>query len=178
MMTSPKSALLVATALLVAALPATAPAKAKPSAVADLVDAEGKSHGRAIVSESADGLSLEVKATGLTPGAHGLHVHAVGKCDAPDFASAGGHWNPTAHQHGQKNPQGAHGGDAPNLVANAKGKAKAKSRLGAGALSTGASPLLDADGAAVVIHADPDDQMTDPSGKSGKRVLCGVLNVR
>jgi Cu-Zn family superoxide dismutase len=178
MMTSSKPALLVLCALLVAAQPGAVMGKAKPRAVADLVDAAGKSHGRAILTESADGLSLVVKATGLAAGAHGLHVHAIGKCDAPDFASAGGHWNPTAHQHGHKNPQGPHGGDAPNLVADAHGKAKARSWLGAGALSAGAAPLLDADGAAVVIHADPDDEMTDPSGKSGKRVLCGVLKAR
>lgn len=178
MMTFSKPASILASALLVASLPSAGIAKAKPSAVADLVDADGKSHGRAVVSESSEGLTLEVKASGLTPGAHGLHVHGVGKCEAPDFASAGGHWNPTAHQHGHKNPQGPHGGDAPNLVADAKGKAKAKTALGAGMLSGGASPLLDADGAAVVIHADADDEMTDPSGKSGKRVLCGVLKQR
>lgn len=147
-------------------------------ATANLVDAAGKPSGSATIRESADGLWLDVSVKGVTPGAHGLHVHAVGKCDAPDFASAGGHWNPTAHQHGKKNPQGPHAGDAPNLVANAKGAGRLKTWLGAGMIAGGANPLLDADGAAVVLHADADDEMTDPSGKSGKRVLCGVLGAR
>ena len=145
------------------------------AARADLVDAAGKPSGSATIRESADGLWLDVSVKGVAPGAHGLHVHAVGKCDAPDFASAGGHWNPTAHQHGKKNPQGPHAGDAPNLIADAKGAGRLKTWLGAGMISGGATPLLDTDGAAVVLHADADDEMTDPSGKSGKRVLCGVL---
>lgn len=147
-------------------------------AIADLVDANGKAAGRAIITQSADGLWIEVTAKGLTPGDHGFHVHAVGTCTAPDFASAGPHWNPSGHQHGRKNPQGTHAGDAPNLRADASGKARLKTWLGAGSITGGATALLDADGAAIVIHADPDDEMTDPSGKSGKRLLCGVLRAR
>lgn len=148
------------------------------AAIADLVSADGMSSGRAILTESADGLWLDVRVRGVSPGAHGLHVHAVGKCDAPDFATAGGHWNPAAHQHGHKNPQGPHAGDAPNLTADAGGTGAVRTWLGAGMITGGTAPLLDADGAAVVLHADPDDEMTDPSGKSGKRVLCGVLRPR
>ncbi len=146
----------------------------RAQAEAPLFDAGGKLSGRAIVSETQDGLWLDVTASGITPGAHGLHVHAVGRCDAPDFATAGPHWNPTAHEHGRKNPKGTHAGDAPNLIADAAGKGRLKSWLSASALSA----LLDGDGAAVVVHADPDDEMTDPSGKSGKRILCGVLTAR
>jgi Cu-Zn family superoxide dismutase len=130
------------------------------------------------VTQATDGLWINVTATGLTPGAHGMHVHAVGSCSAPDFVSAGPHWNPTGHQHGRKNSNGAHAGDAPNLVADAKGRGRLKTWLGAGTLTAGDAPLLDVDGAAVVIHADADDEMTDPSGKSGKRILCGVLRAR
>lgn len=147
-------------------------------AVADLVDAQGQPAGRAVVRQSADGLWLDVTASRLTPGAHGLHVHAAGNCALPDFVSAGPHWNPTAHEHGRKNPKGTHAGDAPNLIADADGRGQIKTWLGAGSLTAGTAPLLDADGAAVVIHADPDDEMTDPSGKSGKRILCGVLRAR
>jgi Cu-Zn family superoxide dismutase len=146
----------------------------RAQAEAPLFDAAGKLSGRAIISEAQDGLWLDVTANGITPGAHGLHVHAVGRCDAPDFATAGPHWNPTAHEHGRKNPNGTHLGDAPNLIADAAGKGRLKSWLSAGVLSA----LMDADGAAVVVHADPDDEMTDPSGKSGKRILCGVLTAR
>ena len=148
--------------------------KNRARAEAALFDAAGTLSGRAIISETQDGLWLDVTASGITPGAHGLHVHAVGRCDAPDFATAGPHWNPTAHEHGRKNPKGTHLGDAPNLIADMEGKGRLKSWLSASALSA----LLDADGAAVVIHADPDDEMTDPSGKSGKRILCGVLTAR
>ena len=165
-------------ALLVAGCVPSVSGGTKAAAVADLVDATGKPAGTAIVTESTDGLWLDVSVNGVTAGPHGLHVHTVGKCEAPDFATAGGHWNPTAHQHGHKNPQGPHAGDAPNLIANAKGAGRLKTRLGAGLIASGETPLLDADGAAVVLHADADDEMTDPSGKSGKRILCGVLRPR
>ena len=165
-------------ALLVAGCVPSVSGGTKAAAVADLVDATGKPAGTAIVTESTDGLWRDVSVNGVMQGPHGLHVHAVGKCDAPDFTTAGGHWNPTAHQHGHKNPQGPHAGDAPNLIANAKGAGRLKTWLGAGMIATGATPLLDADGAAVVLHADADDEMTDPSGKSGKRILCGVLRPR
>ena len=148
------------------------------AAVADLYDATGKASGRAIVTESQDGLWLEVAASNISPGLHGLHVHAVGKCDAPEFTTATGHWNPTGHQHGHKNPKGPHAGDAPNLLADASGKGRLKTWLDAGTISAGASALLDADGASVIVHAGPDDEMSDPAGNSGKRVLCGVLRPR
>lgn len=147
-------------------------------AQADLQDAQGKRVGRAVIRQSADGLSVRVRATGLTPGPHGIHIHAVGTCTAPDFASAGPHWNPEGHQHGRKNPNGAHAGDAPNIIADAKGRGNLTFSLADGVLTGGPQALLDADGAAVVIHADPDDEMTDPSGKSGKRIVCGVLTAR
>lgn len=165
-------------ALLVAGCVPSVSSGTKAAAVADLVDATGKPAGTAIVTESTDGLWLDVSVKGVMAGPHGLHVHTVGKCEAPDFATAGGHWNPTAHQHGHKNPQGPHAGDAPNLIANAKGAGRLKTWLGAGLIASGETPLLDADGAAVVLHADADDEMTDPSGKSGKRILCGILRPR
>lgn len=150
----------------------------QPGAIANLADANGRPAGRAIITQSADGLWIDVTATGISPGDHGLHVHATGSCDAPDFTSAGPHWNPSGHQHGRKNPQGTHAGDAPNLRADASGKGRLKSWLGAGSLSSGPNALLDMDGAAVIVHADADDEMTDPSGKSGKRILCGVVRAR
>lgn len=172
--------LMIALALpvLAAGCAVTQPHQSAPRrAEAVLRDANGQSAGRALVRTSADGLWVDVQASGLTPGAHGLHVHAVGTCTAPDFASAGPHWNPAGHQHGRKNPNGAHAGDAPNLMADAKGRGRLKVWL-SGALTGADHALLDGDGAAIVIHADPDDEMTDPSGKSGKRVLCGVLTAR
>jgi len=115
-----------------------------------------------------------VSASGLTPGDHGVHLHAVGKCEEPAFASAGGHLNPAGRQHGMNNPAGRHLGDLPNLVAGADGTATLSYPLGDPASSLSAS-LFDADGTALVIHAGPDDYITDPSGNSGGRVACGVF---
>lgn len=167
------------TAGLTAGCAQTASSPRGMTAGADLADVVGKFSGRATITESADGLWLDVRVRGVAPGAHGLHVHTTGKCDVPDFASAGGHWNPSAHQHGRKNPQGPHAGDAPNLVADAAGKGALRTWLGAGTIMgtiSGTGMLLDADGATVILHADADDEQTDPSGKSGRRILCGVLS--
>lgn len=177
-MTPPKFLLAFAPVVFAACAGTAQTPPEKISAVAELKDAQGAPAGRAVVTQAADGLWLDVTARGLTPGAHGLHVHAVGTCTAPDFASAGPHWNPSGHQHGRKNPAGAHSGDAPNLIADAAGLGSLKTWLGAGTIRDGAQPMLDGDGAAVVIHAEPDDEMTDPSGKSGTRVICGVLSLR
>ncbi len=145
-----------------------------PVARAALADANGAAAGTASVVRRGDGLNLRVAATGLTPGPHGMHLHTVGKCEAPGFTTAGGHLNPLGHQHGTENPAGSHMGDLPNLVAGADGKASAEVPLGLAALGL-AQALLDADGAAIVIHAAADDYRTDPSGNSGARVACGVF---
>ncbi|WP_028965038.1 superoxide dismutase family protein [Sphingomonas phyllosphaerae] len=140
-------------------------------AVAMLATATGAPVGRASATEVAGGVRFTVDATGMPAGTHGAHVHMVGRCDAPDFASAGGHWNPTQKKHGTMNPQGPHQGDLPNLVIGSDGRGTI------GAVIPGATlaGLLDADGAAMVIHAGPDDLMTDPSGNSGGRIACGVF---
>ncbi len=119
-------------------------------------------------------LTLAVLATGLEPGEHGFHLHTTGKCEAPGFASAGGHLNPTGNEHGSLNPQGKHLGDLPNLVVGASRSASADIDLGA---DTGAlrEQLFDADGTAIVIHAGADDYLSDPAGDAGSRVACGVL---
>jgi Cu-Zn family superoxide dismutase len=114
--------------------------------------------------------------TGLSAGSHGIHVHAVGRCDAPSFASAGAHFNPAGRQHGLDNPMGSHAGDAPNISADATLRAEVDVTFSNTTLTTSASnTLLDADGSAVVVHANPDDQKTDPSGNSGARIACGVV---
>jgi Cu-Zn family superoxide dismutase len=95
----------------------------------------------------------------------------TGKCDPPDFASAGGHWNPTGHQHGMKNPAGPHAGDMPNLDVGSDGRGHLVFTLPGGTYEG----LMDEDGAAIVVHAKPDDLTTDPSGNSGGRIACGVF---
>lgn len=114
--------------------------------------------------------------TGIPTGTHGTHIHAVGRCDAPGFETAGGHFNPGGRAHGLSNAAGAHAGDAPNIVADATGRADVDLTFPAASLRVGdAASLWDTDGSAVVIHASADDQRTDPSGNSGARVACGVI---
>lgn len=138
---------------------------------AELRTADGTLVGRATADGASGALRVVVDVHGLAPGMHGAHIHTVGKCDPPDFASAGGHLNPTAHQHGADNPMGPHLGDLPNLAVGADGSGHLEFTI-AGA---GLGALLDDDGAAMVIHANPDDLKTDPSGNSGPRIACGVF---
>lgn len=145
------------------------------SAQAQLRDATGRSVANATVTQQADGLAVAVTAAGMQPGTHGIHVHAVGRCDAPGFTSAGPHWNPTERQHGLQDPRGPHRGDLPNLIVGANGQGTLRYLIRGGQLSGGAGALLDADGAALVIHARADDMRTDPSGNSGDRIACGVF---
>lgn len=147
-----------------------------PAAGASIADAAGRVVARASVRQSGLGLAVHVEASGLAPGTYGVHLHAVGRCEAPGFASAGPHWNPTGRQHGRDNPAGAHLGDLPNLVVGGDGRGALDFTVAGAALTgAGASALLDADGAAVLVHAQADDYRTDPSGNSGARIACGVL---
>ncbi|HZF95760.1 MAG TPA: superoxide dismutase family protein [Allosphingosinicella sp.] len=147
-----------------------------PSATqADIRDPSGRTVARASVSQLGDALRVRIEATGLAPGIYGAHVHSAGRCDAPAFESAGPHWNPTGRQHGRDNPAGQHLGDLPNLMVGTDGRGSFEFTIPGAALSGGARPVLDGDGAAVVVHARPDDYRTDPSGNSGARIACGVL---
>ena len=147
-----------------------------------LVDGTGRAIGNVRLEQRGDGVAVSVTFQGIDvvqPGEHGIHLHAVGRCDGPDFTTAGGHFNPTMKQHGLQNPQGAHGGDLPNLVvgpgsATQGGYAYQATATGV-TLSPGPASLFDADGTALVIHANPDDHLTDPAGNSGPRVACAVL---
>ncbi|MET0251384.1 MAG: superoxide dismutase family protein [Novosphingobium sp.] len=167
--------MLVATAML-SACATVHDAEHPPVAVAQLLRADGTMVGAARVWQKGDGLVLNVTAEGLTPGLHGLHLHTIGSCDPPDFVSAGGHWNPTAHMHGSANPAGPHAGDVPNLLIGSSGRGTLDVHLNdQAAAGGGVSGLFDADGTAIVIHAGPDDMRSDPSGNSGGRIACGVL---
>lgn len=147
------------------------PSASAGSAVAELRTAAGVPAGRAVATEADGGVRVTVEVVATPPGVHGAHVHAVGRCDGPDFTTAAGHWNPTGRQHGMQNPQGPHGGDMPNLTVGADGRGSLSMALPSGTLAG----LLDADGAAFVIHAGPDDMITDPAGNSGARIACGVF---
>ncbi|SFR98815.1 superoxide dismutase family protein [Sphingomonas jatrophae] len=143
----------------------------RPVAMADLADASGAARGTARLFQADGGLRLVYDGTGLPASVHGIHIHTTGRCDAPDFTTAGGHWNPTQRKHGTESPEGPHGGDMPNLTAAADGTTSFTSML-TGATVPG---MLDADGAALLVHATADDYRTDPSGNSGARIACGVI---
>ena len=137
-----------------------------------LVNTAGQSIGSVRMWESPGAVTFRVEASGLPMGIHGVHVHAVGRCDAPGFTTAGSHWNPLNRKHGAENPAGPHAGDLPNVTVAANGV------LGETVALPGASfaSLNDADGSALVIHADRDDLRTDPSGNSGARIACAVIH--
>ncbi len=146
------------------------------SATAVLLAADGSRRGEAKVTEATDGLHVAVRAMGITPGVHAVHVHTTGTCTPPDFTSAGGHWNPTARQHGKDNPAGMHMGDLPNLSAGADGTGQIEFVIPGATLRTGSNAVLDADGAAIIVHAQADDYKSDPAGNAGGRVACGILS--
>jgi Cu-Zn family superoxide dismutase len=111
----------------------------------------------------------------MPSGTYAAHVHTTGACNPPDFTSAGPHWNPTGAQHGKDNPAGMHKGDLPNLIVGANGRGSLEFVIAATTLTGGPDALLDADGAALVVHAQADDYRSDPAGNAGARIACGVL---
>ncbi|GAA0869686.1 superoxide dismutase family protein [Brevundimonas basaltis] len=154
--------------------PAPAPVTAVDQAtraVAILRTADGSAAGSATATDTGGQVVIALSVQGLPPGQHGVHVHTTGRCDAPGFDSAGGHWNPTNQKHGIEDPEGQHAGDMPNLTVAQDGRGTLEYRL-EGASFDG---LFDADGSAFVVHAGADDQRTDPSGDSGARIACGVF---
>jgi superoxide dismutase, Cu-Zn family len=161
------------TALLVLLLPLGA--LAAGGARATLQDAQGKEVGTATFTEADGGVKLAVEVQGLPPGQHGIHVHGVGKCEAPEFKSAGPHFNPSHKQHGLENPAGHHAGDMANLTVGPDGTGKLTATLSGATLGAGPGSLLGAEGTALVVHAGPDDEKTDPAGNSGARIACGVV---
>lgn len=145
-------------------------------AQAALADTKGGPIGLVTLTEVRQGVRVDLRMSGLTPGKHGVHFHAVGKCDPPDFTTAGGHFNPDGHQHGVLNPNGPHAGDLPNIVIGADGHGTLVAITPGVNLEPGsASSLLSGGGVSIVVHQDPDDEKTDPSGNSGTRVACGIV---
>lgn len=141
-----------------------------------LRDTAGRTVGTALLTPATEGVQVVLSASGLPAGIHGVHVHQTGLCDAPDFASAGAHFNPTSRQHGTDNPNGPHAGDLPNITVDANGRGTLNGvARGVTLEGTGASSLRKAGGTALVVHASADDYRTDPSGNSGARIACGVI---
>ena len=143
-------------------------------ATATLHQANGAPAGSAIITAAGTEVSITIAVVGLPQGPHGMHLHAIGKCDAPAFTSAGAHLNPHARQHGLENPVGSHLGDLPGITANSIGAGTVTASL-RGSREEIEAALFDADGTAIVVHAAADDNRTDPTGNSGARIACGVL---
>jgi Cu-Zn family superoxide dismutase len=146
-----------------------------PAATAELRNAAGERVGVATFTRNDAGATLAVSVGGLSPGEHGIHLHQNGDCTPPDFAGAGDHFNPSKRQHGLSNPEGPHAGDLPNLLVEPDGSADASLPIAPELLGTGDRSIVSPQPGALVIHARPDDQRTDPSGNSGDRVVCGVV---
>ena len=140
-------------------------------ASATLLNAEGAEMGTVTATGSGGGVTINLTVSGMEPGQYGVHVHETGAC-TPDFAAAGAHWNPGGMTHGIDGDDGQHAGDMPNLEVGADGTGTLSYMLAMEATFEG---LMDADGSAFVLHAGPDDQVTDPSGDSGDRIACGVF---
>ena len=149
--------------------------KAKPAkpVTVKLADAKGKSIGTATLSADPKGVKITLDVKGLEAGDHAIHVHETAKCDAPDFKSAGGHFNPEHKKHGMDNAEGPHAGDMPNFTVDAKGASKASVVAPNVTLDEGPHGVLA--GTALVIHAKADDMKTDPAGAAGDRIACGII---
>jgi len=141
----------------------------------ELHDAMGKSVGTAELSPAPKGVKIRLNLMDLPPGMHGIHIHAVAKCDGPAFTTAGGHLNPDMKHHGLENPEGPHAGDMPNITVGANGKLKTTIVAPGVTMGDGSNSIFANGGTALVIHAMVDDQKSDPAGNAGARIACGVI---
>lgn len=163
-------------ALLGAWLPAAALAQTAPSAQATFHNAQREEVGRATLTQTSAGVLIDVRLTGIPPGPHAFHVHETGKCDAPDFESAGDHFAPHGRKHGFLVADGPHAGDIPNQTAQPDGTLAFEVLAAGISLSPGDASVFDGDGSALVLHAKPDDNRSQPSGDAGDRMACAVID--
>jgi Cu-Zn family superoxide dismutase len=147
----------------------------EPLASGTFRNAAGQRIGVATLTDTTGAVKLGVSVAELSPGPHGLHFHAMGSCTPPDFKSASAHFDPDGRKHGRLNPEGPHLGDLPNLLVGADGSADTTFVIARELAGGGPRSLFQPGGSALVIHAGADDERTDPSGNSGERVACAVI---
>jgi superoxide dismutase, Cu-Zn family len=140
-----------------------------------LTDAQGRSVGEARLQGTPHGVLLKLELRNATPGVHAMHIHEVGKCEAPSFDSAGEHFAPSKLRHGFLQSRGPHAGDLPNIDVPTTKQLSVEQLVPDVTLEPGPRSLLDADGSALVIHTGQDDYTTDPAGDSGDRIACGAI---
>src|SRR5262245_23999294 len=168
------------------ALPAPVPSNAPPAppptvtriplVAADLIAADGRSVGTVVLTQTASGVRLDLALRDLPPGEHGFHLHTVGKCEPPSFASAGTHFNPENKKHGFFARDGHHAGDMPNILIPANGALSTTIMNNKITLERRRPhSVFHEGGTAIVIHDKFDDYITDPIGNSGGRIACGVV---
>jgi len=152
-------------------------ATAQALAHAEILNGQGTKIGDANITSTDQGFKIAVKVANRSPVEHGIHNHTVGKCEGPVFTSGGGHFNPTSAHHSVHNAGEPHPhlGDLPNLVVGNNGTGSLTFIADCATLGDGANSLFHEVGASRVIHAKADDLMSDPSGNSGDRIACGVI---
>jgi Cu-Zn family superoxide dismutase len=144
-----------------------------PSAVADLAPTTGNTaKGTVTFTQTGDRVVVVAKVSGLAPGNHGFHIHEKGDCSSADGMSAGGHFNPLGKSHASPSSIDRHAGDMPMLTADSAGNAALTAELDVMTVGGGAADVV---GKGVIVHKDPDDFKTQPTGNSGARVACGVI---
>ncbi|SDI49253.1 superoxide dismutase family protein [Alteribacillus bidgolensis] len=142
-----------------------------------LMNGEENEIGTANLEETDEGIKIQLEASGLPEDSeHGFHIHETGKCEAPDFESAGGHFNPDDSDHGFDSEDGPHAGDLPNITTNENGQVSEEFTVEDVTFASGQeNSLLDEDATALVIHEEADDYESQPSGDAGDRLACGVI---
>ncbi|MDO8306471.1 superoxide dismutase family protein [Herminiimonas sp.] len=153
--------------------------ESRPAAEAIMKPTQGNTtSGVVSFVQKGDQVVVNAQISGLTPGLHGFHIHEKGDCSAPDATSAGGHFNPAGKRHGGPAHAEHHGGDFGNLLADASGKASLTITVSSSQASLardGANSII---GKGLIVHADPDDYATQPTGNAGKRLACGVITLK